>query len=35
MIDKGINKTQLCEKTDISINTMAKLGKIKQYNWKY
>lgn len=27
MIDKGINKTQLREKTGISTNSLAKLGK--------
>ncbi len=27
MIDKKINKTQLCEKTGITTNAMAKLGK--------
>lgn len=27
LIDKGLNKTQLCEMTDISTNAMAKLGK--------
>ena len=27
LIDKGINKTQLCEKANISTNAMAKLGK--------
>jgi len=27
MIDKGINKTQLCEKAKISTNAMAKMGK--------
>ena len=27
LIDKGINKTQLCEKANISSTAMAKLGK--------
>jgi transcriptional regulator len=27
MIDKNINKTQLCEKAGITTNAMAKLGK--------
>lgn len=27
MIDKSINKTQLCEKAKISTNAMAKLGR--------
>ena len=27
LIDKGINKTQLCEKANISTNAMAKMGK--------
>ena len=27
LIDKGINKTQLCEVANISTNAMAKLGK--------
>lgn len=27
MIDNNINKTQLCNKADISTNAMAKLGK--------
>lgn len=27
MIDKKINKTQLCEKAEITTNAMAKLGK--------
>ena len=27
LIDKGINKTQLCERANISTNAMAKLGK--------
>lgn len=27
LIDRGINKTQLCEKAGISTNAMAKLGK--------
>lgn len=27
LIDKNINKTQLCEKASISTNAMAKLGK--------
>ena len=27
LIDKGINKTQLCENANISTNAMAKLGK--------
>lgn len=27
MIDKKINKTQLCEKADITTNAMVKLGK--------
>ena len=27
LIDKGINKTKLCEKANISTNAMAKLGK--------
>ena len=27
LIDKGINKTQLCEMANISSNAMAKLGK--------
>ncbi len=27
LIDKGINKTQLCEQANISTNAMAKLGK--------
>ena len=27
MIDKKINKTELCEKTKITTNAMAKLGK--------
>ena len=31
MIDKKINKTQLCEKTGITTNAMAKLGKMKPF----
>lgn len=27
LIDKGINKTELCNKTGISSSTMAKMGK--------
>lgn len=27
LIDKGMNKTQLCEKAKISTNAMAKLGR--------
>ena len=27
LIDKGMNKTQLCQKAKISTNAMAKLGK--------
>lgn len=32
MIDKKINKTQLCEKARITTNAMAKLGKKKWCN---
>ena len=35
MIDKKINKTQLCEKAGITTNAMAKLGKMRLCKLKY
>lgn len=35
MIDKNINKTELCKQEKISTNAMAKMGRNEQYLWKH